>query len=380
MTPTPPRTRSSCGRACSSRETSADCGIALALLALAERMHTPPSPARTGRSRSPAAPARTSVRTMNPDGTGQTPSSGRAAHPPWSPDGGDLLFINECDVRRMPADGSTETMLCGRILLRFPDRLRYEAAGLVSGRLPDRCRLHRRRAHDNFYLELYTRVRRGQIGTATTIADGDSSDLASGRLGDRIHAHTPGHGNRGRVASDATQTARASNTDHRDPDGPVGPRLLAGRRQDRVLRLARDGSVREISSAPASATGAASRTTPAIDREPGWSPDGTKIAFASDRDGNYEIYTMNADGTNQTRITNDPDMQSSAELAAAPDSAMPAPRARPRCGSRSCRPIAQCTSPNRTHGPPLAFGSCSPPTPESAELTTGTPTQRSPRT
>jgi tricorn protease-like protein len=35
-----------------------------------------------------------------------------------------------------------------------------------------------------------------------------------------------------------------------------------------------------------------------------WSPDGTKIAFASIRDGNFEIYTMNADGTNQTRLTN----------------------------------------------------------------------------
>jgi Tol biopolymer transport system component len=28
-----------------------------------------------------------------------------------------------------------------------------------------------------------------------------------------------------------------------------------------------------------------------------------KIAFASDRDGNYEIYFMNADGTGQTRLT-----------------------------------------------------------------------------
>ena len=34
------------------------------------------------------------------------------------------------------------------------------------------------------------------------------------------------------------------------------------------------------------------------------SPDGTKIAFSSDRDGNFEIYTMNADGTNQTNISN----------------------------------------------------------------------------
>ena len=34
------------------------------------------------------------------------------------------------------------------------------------------------------------------------------------------------------------------------------------------------------------------------DVEPVWSPDGTHIAFASNRDGNYEIYVMNADGTN----------------------------------------------------------------------------------
>lgn len=37
-----------------------------------------------------------------------------------------------------------------------------------------------------------------------------------------------------------------------------------------------------------------------------WSPDGSKIAFVSDRDGNFEIYIMNADGTNVTRITNNP--------------------------------------------------------------------------
>ena len=33
-------------------------------------------------------------------------------------------------------------------------------------------------------------------------------------------------------------------------------------------------------------------------------PDGTKIAFTSDRDGDYEIYSMNADGTNQVNLTN----------------------------------------------------------------------------
>ena len=29
-----------------------------------------------------------------------------------------------------------------------------------------------------------------------------------------------------------------------------------------------------------------------------------KIAFQSDRDGNFEIYVMNADGSGQTRLTN----------------------------------------------------------------------------
>ncbi len=42
-------------------------------------------------------------------------------------------------------------------------------------------------------------------------------------------------------------------------------------------------------------------------------PDSTqgKIAFSSDRDGNQEIYVMNADGTNQTNLTNNPANDSS---------------------------------------------------------------------
>ena len=40
-----------------------------------------------------------------------------------------------------------------------------------------------------------------------------------------------------------------------------------------------------------------------FDEYPSWSPDRTKIVFTSNRDGNYQIYTMNADGTNQTNIS-----------------------------------------------------------------------------
>ena len=39
---------------------------------------------------------------------------------------------------------------------------------------------------------------------------------------------------------------------------------------------------------------------------PAWSPDGSQIAFDSDRDGNYEIYVMNADGSNPHNLSNNP--------------------------------------------------------------------------
>jgi TolB protein len=41
----------------------------------------------------------------------------------------------------------------------------------------------------------------------------------------------------------------------------------------------------------------------ADDFNPAWSPDGSTIAFASDRHGSYDLYTMRADGTGLRRIT-----------------------------------------------------------------------------
>jgi serine/threonine protein kinase len=44
---------------------------------------------------------------------------------------------------------------------------------------------------------------------------------------------------------------------------------------------------------------------PAGDLDPAWRPDDSRIAFSSDRDGDFEIYTMNQDGTGVTKLTDD---------------------------------------------------------------------------
>jgi Tol biopolymer transport system component len=40
------------------------------------------------------------------------------------------------------------------------------------------------------------------------------------------------------------------------------------------------------------------------DGNPSWSPNSNKITFSTNRDANFEIYSMNSDGTNQVNLTN----------------------------------------------------------------------------
>ncbi len=69
----------------------------------------------------------------------------------------------------------------------------------------------------------------------------------------------------------------------------------------------RDGNW-EIYALNADGSGSQTRLTDNVaeDFHAAWSPDGTKIAFTSGRDGNWEIYSMNANGSQQARLTNDP--------------------------------------------------------------------------
>jgi WD40 repeat protein len=64
--------------------------------------------------------------------------------------------------------------------------------------------------------------------------------------------------------------------------------------------------IRHIYLINANATGARRISGDASSEEdPAWSPNGSRIAFTTQRDGNREIYVFNADGSNPLRLTND---------------------------------------------------------------------------
>ena len=43
-----------------------------------------------------------------------------------------------------------------------------------------------------------------------------------------------------------------------------------------------------------------------LDSTTSWSPDGSQIAFTSNREGYPDLYVMNPDGSGQTNLTNNP--------------------------------------------------------------------------
>jgi WD40-like Beta Propeller Repeat len=113
-----------------------------------------------------------------------------------------------------------------------------------------------------------------------------------------------------------------------------------------------------------------------------WSPDGTKIVYSGEDPAcsaacNGDLFVMNPDGTGVVRLTNTAASETSPDWQPVITTPRPPGYPRPRGATPFRVPLVpayrQCTVPNRTHGAPLAFSSCAPPSQESSNLTVGTP-------
>jgi Tol biopolymer transport system component len=108
----------------------------------------------------------------------------------------------------------------------------------------------------------------------------------------------------------------------------------------------------------------------AFETSPFWSPDAAKIAFSSNRDGDYDVYVMNRDGTGVTQVTN----MAGNDIVAGWQKISTYPRPKGATPVLVALTIAYepCTAPDREHNPPLSAPSCSQHQMTSDYLTVGT--------
>jgi Tol biopolymer transport system component len=248
---------------------------------------------------------------MNGDGSGLTNLTGNlggGAQPVWSPDGSKILFVTDVDgndeIYVMNADGSDPTNLTnnpaqddtadwspdGKKIVFMTDRDGNHEIYMMNADGSDQTNLTDNPAADDSF-PVWSRDGK-QIGFTSDRDNGDPE----------IYVMNADGSNPIRLTHDAAEDTFP----HWSPDGKkiVYTSGLAGGMWDNILGngsyeiyvMNADGSNRiQLTNSPGGMDD---------NMDPRWSPDGTQILFWSSRDGNKELYVMDADGSNQTRLTN----------------------------------------------------------------------------
>jgi hypothetical protein len=311
-------------------------------------------------------PTESNIYTMGADGSAQTritSFNGDELYPAWSPDGTRVAFQQDPglhpEIWTSKADGTDLRRLTNN-----------SADDLHPAWSPDATRIvfaSDRQAPGGNLSDLY--VMNGADGSGAvniTNTPGIDEDFpAWSPNGSRIAFSRDG--DIATVAPNGTGLVMLTATERREfePDWSPNNAQLVFRTginsDDEIFKMNADGSgVTNLTN-----------TGPAVEERPVWAPAGNKIAFTKGAFSAAEVWTMNPDGSGQVRIT------TNSFLDAQPSwqpilFGYPRPAGTARSTFSLVPAYRACTSGNRTHGPPLAHGSCNPPAQTSPYLTVGT--------
>ena len=287
-----------------------------------------------------ARPNASGVYMMNADGSNQTllPTSVGVMQPAFSPDGSKVVFVNNGDIYAMNSDGTNPVQLTNTSASDSEPSFSSDGSKIVY------C------TSTNGFGSIYTMNADGTnqtllpnvVGVSDPIfsADGnrvlfvrsgitssvnldgtDKKELTAGgdytpaisSDGRKLFVSSFRNENRDIYVSNADGSNPTQLTLRRgfDPNWAIGsvpvpnpPPTPTPPISGKITFSATRNGNTDIYVMNADGTGETRLTTEtAIDKDPCFSPDGSKIVFQSARNGNSDIYVMDFDGANQTRLT-----------------------------------------------------------------------------
>jgi Tol biopolymer transport system component len=235
------------------------------------------------------------IETIEPDGSGRTELVSGSA-PTWSADGAMIAFTTNGRIHTINADGSDN----------FEVPSFYSGGGASWSPDGQRIAFQFSSCGQGFcFSEIYTTTLDGSTTDVTGGADPawspDGNRIAYTQwqlYGTNFGIHLVNPNGSG-------ITSVTGNDDLEPAWSPDGNEIAFVRYPPSGLQA--DAEIYSINS---DGTGETRLTNNSVsDTQPAWSPDGTKIALVSEVGGNSDIYVMNADGTGLHNVTNSSAME-----------------------------------------------------------------------
>ncbi len=312
-----------------------------------------------------------SVYTINPDGSGRTLLT-TGYTPEWSPDGQKLAFANTVsgfndDIFVMNADGSGQTNVTNNPAHDFDPAWSPDGTKIVFASSRD--------TGDINYAQIFAMNADGSGVTRLTTErswapawspDGTKIAYVShpASTTDLVTINPDGSGRSAPLASFNDSFGGIQSIDW----APGGNKLALDNYSG-----SGDADIYTVNSDGTGLTNLTNNGNAGYDVSPGWSPDGTRIAFSHFQSGSINIWTMNPDGTGKSAVTTGQANARNPDWQPIPIKPYPRPRGATPLRASLVPAYKQCTRPNGTHGAPLSYGSCNPPVQASPYLTIGTP-------